>query len=224
MAQTEDEKRYRLAVVDDHPVIRDGLTLMLESDKRLQVHIFVNDGVELFLEEKLQQCDLVILDISMPGMNGIDAARRLISERPRLPVLIFTMHENFDFVHECIGLGVKGYVLKRDPPEILLNAIHNVLEGKLGITPAISPMMSTENSKHRYKELYGRLQAVLDKLTERERDVLTCVASELSGKQISKKLGIKINTVNKHRENIRAKLGADKFTDLILYVRSFHMR
>lgn len=219
----EETDVYKIAVADDHPVIRDGLALMLESDERLQIHLFVRDGADLFLEAKLSECDLVILDISMPGMNGILTARRLIKEYSDIPILVFTMHESMDFFQECIGLGVRGYVLKRDPPEVLLNAIKNIQEGKLGITPSISPMSFSEGLNSRNRDLYARLQDVFNLLTEREREVLGLMTNGLTSKQISKNMGVKLNTINKHRENIRAKLGHYNMSDLIFFVRSFNL-
>jgi DNA-binding NarL/FixJ family response regulator len=212
---------YRIAVVDDHPVIWDGLTLMLEAERNMRLHLKVKDGADLFFDPRLKECDIVILDITMPRMNGIDAAKRLRQEFPRIKVLIYTMHDSKNFFQQCIGLGVRGYILKRDPPETMVNALRNIAAGKLGISPSISPMLvNPESPDSKNRELFKKMQLVFNRLTDRERDVLGMLASGMTSKQIAEFLAVKVNTVNKHRENIRHKLGGYNINELIFFVKS----
>ena len=194
---------------------------MLEVENNLEVQLRARDGAELFLAPNLREIDLLILDISLPRLSGLDIARRLHEEFPRIAILVFTMYDSIDYFRELIGLGVKGYVLKRDPPETLVNAVKNIFAGKLGISPTISPMLlDSDITEFKHRELFDSMQMIFRGLTRREKEVLSMVAGGHSSREIARSLDVKMNTINKHRENIRTKLGSYSFSELIFYVRS----
>ncbi len=210
---TETRKAtYNIVLVDDHPILWDGLKLMLERNPRLRVVGTHRDGTALLRASELKQCDMVILDIGLPRMDGFSVLEKLNSDHPDVAVLIFTMHTNLEFFSKAIGMGVKGYVLKRDPPETLLTAVKNIMIGKMGISPSISPMLMDPEYDPEYDE-------ALKKLTARELEVLSLVASGMTSRDIARTLNVKKSTIDKHRENIRAKLGTNNLTELIYIAR-----
>ena len=187
-----------IILVEDHPLLWEGIVLLLEQDPRLKVTLRARDGMELFRSASLQHCDILILDISMPHMDGFHVIEKLNADFPEIDIIVLTMHTNQEFFSRCMGLGVKGYVLKRDPPHTLLNAVKNVLGGKIGISPSISPTLpETDDAEPEFDE-------ILNKLTAREREVLSLVAGGLKSRDIAHTLGVKKSTVDKHREHIRA--------------------
>ena len=148
----------------------------------------------------------------MPGMDGFNTLRKLSEEYPRIKTLVYTMHNNPDFFRRAIALGARGYVFKQDRPEVLLTAIRNIDAGRLGLTPALgaTPLESPEAPE--YEDL-------LNSLTAREIEVLSLVAAGMTSRDIARSLNVKKSTIDKHRENIRGKLGGAGLTELIYIAR-----
>jgi len=214
-------RTIKIAILDDQPVIWDGLTSILNSEKDLEVIVKARDPAELILNKQIKECEILILEIGLGKRNGYEAAVLFLKEFPRMNILVFTVHEEQEIFQKCIGMGVKGYVLKRDPPDTLRNAIRNILAGRMGISPAISPMLvRNEFADARDRDTLDELRETFDKLTQREKEILSLLAGGMTSKQIAEYLNVKVNTVNKHRENIRSKLDSIKLNDLIYYARS----
>ena len=209
----DKKKIYKVVVADDHPVIWNGIRLLVEEDARFQVLYCARDGAEVFGDVRIKECDILILDIGMPRMDGFSVLKKIRADYPEIKTLIFTMHTNLEFFRRCVGMGAQGFVLKNDPPETLKNALLNMIQGKMGISPSISPMKTGEEETDK---IYDE---TLRKLTPREREVLSLVASGLTSRDIARTLNVKKTTVDKHRENIRGKLGTVNFSDLLYLAR-----
>ena len=207
-----------LAIADDHPIVWDGITLLLENSGAARVLVRAQNGAELLKSPQLKKCDILILDITMPIMDGFEVIEHLKQRQPELHILVYTMHNNQEFFGKCMGLGVKGYVLKRDPPETLLNAIKNILAGKLGISPSISPMLIDQNQIVASDSDPSK-NTGFEALTSREIEVLSLVAAGHTSKSIARILDIKKPTADKHRENIRMKLGTNNIAEVIEIAR-----
>ena len=117
----------------------EGVTLLLEQDKRLKVIAAAADGTEIIRTDLIKKCDIMILDITLPLMDGFSVMEKVKRDYPKIDFLIFSMHANLEMFNHCMGLGAKGYILKRDTPVTLLHAVQNIIAGKLAISPSLSP-------------------------------------------------------------------------------------
>jgi len=205
----QQAKRVRLLVADDHALVAAGLKSMLEP--RFDVVAVVEDGRTLVRVAEEQKPDVVLLDISMPELNGIDAARQIGQLLPKTKVIFVTMYADPTFVREAFRAGAAGFVAKRSAPTELEQAIETVLKGKLYITPLVT------------KDFLGSVLTgdqsggMADKLTPRQREVLQLVAEGLSAKEIAEKLHITTKTVEFHKSGIMRALGVHTTLDLVKY-------
>lgn len=190
----------RLLLVDDHPLVRDGLRARLEATARFRVVAEAGDAGAALQAVVEHAPDLVLMDIGMRGVNGLEATRRLLAVRPELPVLILTMHEDPGYVAEAARAGARGYVLKDAPAEAIVAAIEAVLAGAGFQAPA------------------GLDRVAAVELSPREREIATLVARGLSNRQIAAQLSLSARTVETHRLNIMRKLDLDGAAALVRYV------
>jgi DNA-binding NarL/FixJ family response regulator len=202
----------RLLIADDHALVVEGLTRILESECELIGS--VEDGRELLSAAATLQPDLVLLDISMPLLNGIDAARQLLRVCPRAKVLIVTMHSDPDYVTEAFRAGASGYLLKRSAASELLTAIHEVMRGRYYLTPLL---------KHETLDaLLGGAESktLSSTLTQRQREVLQLVAEGRSVKEIAAILKVSAKTVEFHKAALMERLGIRTTAELTRYALS----
>jgi DNA-binding NarL/FixJ family response regulator len=198
----------RLLLADDHVVVRQGLRSILDRQADLQVVAEAGDGAEAVARGLDQDLDLAILDVSMPKLTGLQAARQLASHRPDLRVLMLSMHDNEQFVLEAVRAGAAGYVLKAAADTDLVEACRAVLRGGAFVHP------------HGAAELERLLQAgedVSGPLTPRESEVTKLIAEGHSGREIAAILAIAEKTVERHRTNILEKLGLEDRVALTRY-------
>ncbi len=211
MAQT------RILLVDDHAVVRGGLKMLLAADPELEIIGEAETGAQgVRLAGELRP-DVILMDISMPDMNGIEATRRIKSEHPEIAVLALTMHEDDQYFFEMLGAGASGYVPKRAAPNDLISAIHAVRGGGMFLFPTLARALVQDFLQRREHGGAGAAREGLDDLTEREREVLTLIAEGRSNQDIADALVISIKTVNRHRENIMAKLNLHTRVELVRY-------
>ncbi len=207
----------RILLVDDHAVVRAGLRMLLGADAELQIVGEAENGAQaLRLTDDLVP-DVVLMDISMPDMNGIEATRRIKADHPNIAVLALTMHEDDQYFFEMLGAGASGYVPKRAAPNDLISAIHAVQGGGVFLFPSVARALVQDylqRSTHAGPERSGRS---FDALTDREREVLILIAQGRSNQEIAEQLVISIKTVNRHRENIMAKLNLHSRVELVHY-------
>ncbi|HTT64823.1 MAG TPA: response regulator transcription factor [Bryobacteraceae bacterium] len=189
-------RRPTVILADDHTIVMEGLRKLLERD--FEIADTVSDGAELLASAGRLKPDVVLLDISMPRLNGIEAARQLKEDLPATKLIFLTMHADAVFVSGAFRAGAHGYVLKRCAAAELVEAIHEVLRGRTYVTPEISHDLPVER-------LRGAKSPAA--LTRREREVLQLVAEGKAAKEIAAILSISPKTVVFHKTNIMAKLG-----------------
>ncbi|HZT31399.1 MAG TPA: response regulator transcription factor [Bryobacteraceae bacterium] len=206
-------KPLSFLIADDHELVRRGLRTLLETQPNWIVAGEASDGREAVEQALRLKPDLVIMDITMPELNGLDATRQILKSLPQTQVLILTMHESEHVVREVLASGARGYVLKSDAGRDLIAAAEALSQRRTFFTNKVSDMV-----------LDGYLNRKLvdeaptgKRLTVREREVVQLVAEGKSSKQISHVLNISIKTVEAHRSNIMKKLGLGSVGDLVRY-------
>jgi two-component system response regulator NreC len=207
----------RILLVDDHAVVRGGLKMLLAADPEIEIVGEAETGREgLRLADELQP-DVVLMDISMPDMNGIDATRQIKAQHPEIAVLALTMHEDDQYFFEMLSAGASGYVPKRAAPNDLISAIHAVRGGGMFLFPSLARSLVQDYLQRREQPAGSSVPQGLEDLTEREREVLALIAEGRSNPEIADALVISIKTVNRHRENIMAKLNLHSRVELVRY-------
>jgi DNA-binding NarL/FixJ family response regulator len=204
----------RILLADDHAVVRDGVRALLEKQTDMAVVAEAADGREAAqLAEELLP-DVVVMDIGMPNLNGIDATRRILAAHPQIGVVILSMHQDESYVLRSLKAGAKGYLLKDSLRSDVLDAIRSVARGRSYLTRKVSRMMQEDY----IQEMEQRgLEDSYDLLTDREREVLQLAAEGKPNKEIAAALGIGLTTVETHRTHILQKLGLHSIPELILY-------
>ena len=194
-------QKLKVLIVDDHPVVRKGLQTCLARQDRIRVVGEASDGDQALRKARELSPDIVLMDISMPGMNGLAVTELLRKEVPKVKVLVLSMHNNREYIFRIIQAGAHGYVSKGAAPEELVRAIESVCEGEPFFSPevaraALSQFVSGAGKKEPFAQL-----------TQREREVLALIADGQSNKEIANQLGIGVRTIETHRERIMRKLG-----------------
>jgi len=198
----------RILLADDHAIVRDGLRSLLSSDG-LQVVAQATDGREAVRLAREHQPDLAILDVSMPMLNGIDAAREIGSASPKTQAILLTVHSEDQYVMEAVRAGIRGYVLKTQVTEDLMRAIREVAGGALYLSPSVSETV--------LRALRAKSHASADPLTPREREVLRLIADGKTTKQVAQLLGVSAKTADAHRTRLMAKLDIHETATLVRY-------
>lgn len=198
----------RVLLADDHALIREGLKALLEK-QGIQVVTEASDGQEAVRLGEKTQPDVAILDITMPLLNGVDAARELIKSTPKAKVILLTQHDEDQYVTEALRSGVKGYVLKSQAAEDLIHAIREVCKGSVYLSPSISRAVVDAYLSKTYISV--------DPLSTRERQVLQLVGEGKSTKDIALQLGISVKTAESHRARLMRKLDIHETASLVRY-------
>ncbi|MEW5960777.1 MAG: response regulator transcription factor, partial [Chloroflexota bacterium] len=204
----------KVLLVDDHVVVRQGLKALLTDEADIEVVGEANNGREALDRLAVLEPDVVLMDISMPGLNGIEATRQIKQRHPGVKVVILSMHANEEYVFQVLQAGAAGYVLKQSDSLEVLTAIRAALSGGSFLSPPIS--RTVINDYVRRAEARGQ-GSDLDLLTSREREVLQLLAEGLSNRDIAEELNISIKTVESHRSNIMNKLEVNSKAELIKY-------
>lgn len=210
---TMADKKIRLLLVDDHALVREGLRQMLESQPDMVVVGEASDGLESLEIARKQRPDIVLMDITMPGMSGIEATRAITSLGLGAKVLGVTVHENVEYFFRMLVAGASGYVLKGASSSELISALHSVYHGGVYLSSAITSHMALDYT--RYRNI--ALKAGTDGLTSREMEVLQQIAKGLTNQEAAEALNLSIYTVHSHRAKIMRKLGLDNRQQLINY-------
>jgi two-component system, NarL family, response regulator NreC len=198
----------RIVLADDHVLVRQGLKSLLERE-HFQVMAEASDGQDAVRLIESHHPDIAILDISMPTLNGIDAARGLSRTAPKTKVILLTQHEEEQYIHEALEAGVKGYVLKNQVANDLIQAIRQVCRGEFYLSPGISRAVM---------EAYrNKSERPADPLTVRERQVLQLIAEGKSTKDTASVLGISVKTAESHRMRLMQKLNIHETASLVRY-------
>ncbi|MEK6699760.1 MAG: response regulator transcription factor [Nitrospirota bacterium] len=208
-------KHYRIALADDHALLRQGLRKIIDEKAGLTVVGDVGDGLALLNLVKKAAPDMVILDISMPNLRGLEAAGEIKRAHPGVKVLILTMHKDVEFLNQAFCAGADGYLLKENADVDLFSAIERIRSGKRYVPPELSDEL-TENWARRFRKDQGP-SFDPGPLTAREREVLKMTAEGRTAKEIAELLFISSRTVEHHRANIMNKLNLKKATDIVKY-------
>jgi two-component system response regulator NreC len=198
----------RIVLADDHVLVRQGLKSLLEREN-FQVIAEASDGQEAVKLIETHHPDIAIMDISMPTLNGIDAARGLSRSAPKTKVILLTQHEEEQYIHEALEAGVKGYVLKNQVANDLIQAIRQVGRGEFYLSPGISRAVM--------EAFRNKSERPADPLTARERQVLQLIAEGKSTKDTASVLGISVKTAESHRMRLMQKLDIHETASLVRY-------
>ena len=203
----------RCIIVDDHTLFREGLRHVLESDPNLQVVGEASDAIHGIEEVRKLRPDIVLMDISMPGVSSFEAARQIEKESPGTRLIFLTMHEDEEYLLQCLEVGAFGYILKDAPPPKLIQAVRDVHQGRKYLSPQVLGKL-VDDFRSRSQ---GRRQTRGATLTPRERQVVKMIAEGNSVKQIAGILGLSIKTVEAHKFNLMRKLDIHNKAQLVTY-------
>ena len=204
----------RILIADDHTVVRDGLRAVLEQQPDLRVVAEACDGRECVRLAEEKSPDVVIMDIAMPNMNGMEATRRIVASNPRIGVVVLSMHQDESYVLGALKAGAKAYILKDSARTDVIDAVRATSRGESYLTRKISRMLQEDYVLDMQSRGVGDSY---DMLTDREREVLQLVAEGKANKEVAALLHISLTTVETHRAHILQKLGLHSVPELILY-------
>jgi DNA-binding NarL/FixJ family response regulator len=205
-------KLLRILIADDHTVVRAGLRALLESRAGWEVCAEASDGREAVEKAGKHKPDVAILDIGMPLLNGVEAARRIRKISSESEILILTMHESDDLVQQVVEAGARGYILKDEADRVLLSAVDAVRQHKPYFSTRVSLAAQASDGDSGDSSRPPR-----SRLTPREREILQLLAEGKSNKDVANLLGISVNTAEAHRANIMLKLDLHSLAELVVY-------
>jgi two-component system, NarL family, response regulator NreC len=206
--------RTRILLADDHTVIRAGIKLLLERQPEWRVVGEASDGREALNALEEVHPDVIVMDLAMPNLNGMEATRQILATHPDISVVVLSMHSDEAYVLRALKAGARGYVLKDSTETDLIAAVQAVRAAKSYFSPAVSRLLVEDYAR----QLHGRnLEDTYELLTNREREVLQLAAEGKSNKEIAGLLNLSVYTVETHRKNIMEKLNLHSVPELTLY-------
>ena len=204
-----------ILLAEDHAIVRQGLIALLKSDGSFSLVGEAKNGREAVSLALSLRPDVILMDIAMPVLNGLEATRQILAAQPAAKVIVLSAHSDDVYVEKMIEAGVAGFLEKQSSAEILTKAIHEVAKGRIFYSPAIARRLQANPSKPRGRD--GLLKASSTRLTSRETEVLQLVAEGSANKQVAAELGISIKTVEKHRQHLMDKLNIHDTAGLTRY-------
>lgn len=216
-----NDQPIRLFIADDHALFREGMRALLSATADIVCVGEAATGAEAVQQIGELQPDVVLMDIHMPGVNGIEATRRIKELAPETAVLALTMHEDEQYFFEMLKAGASGYIPKRAAPDDLVAAVRVVAQGNVFLYATLARFLMKDVGEPGAGDQSGAEAAgdagADDLLTAREREVLACIADGMTSREIAEKLVISVKTVERHRENIMAKLDIHNRVELVKY-------
>lgn len=207
-------ERIRVLVADDHTIVRSGVRLLLEAEPDIEVVGEALDGHEAITKAETLRPDVILMDIAMPGMDGLEATRHIKTHWPDIEVLVLTMHRTDDYFFEMLKAGASGYILKGAQTDELIHALKVVSRGEVFLYPSMTGRLVEEFLSQTEGGSHPDLS-----LSPRETEILILLADGYSNKEIAEKLVISPSTVHSHRSNLMAKLGLNTRHELVQYAR-----
>ena len=204
----------RILLADDHGVVRKGLRFLLTQDPEIEIAGEAEDGREAVRLAAELQPNIVIMDIAMPQLNGLDAAQQITKANPRAAVIMLSMYSDEEFLIRALSAGAKGYLLKDSAEADVLRAVHAVAQGRTYFTPSIAHTLLEDYMRRLQQE---GVQDRYDLLTDREREILQLLAEGRSNKDVATLLNLSIHTVDTHRTNFMQKLGLHNTAEIVIY-------
>jgi len=206
--------KIRLMLVDDHEIVRAGLRMLLSTQDDIEIVAEVDTGRGAIERAKELKPDIILMDINLPDLDGIEATRQIKRVLPSTAILALTMHESDEYFFKMMQAGASGYVPKKAAPNELVNAIRTIREGNVFLYPSLAKALVRD---YMGRAAQGEDRASLDGLTDREQEVLRWIADGSTNQEIADKLTISVKTVERHRANIMAKLNLHSRTELVKY-------
>ncbi len=206
--------KIKLVLADDHAVVRSGLRMLLQAQPDMEIVGEADSGAQALAQVQLLHPDIILMDIQMPGMNGIEATRQIKEVCGETAVLALTMHEDDQYFFEMLQAGASGYVPKRAAPDELVHAIRTVSRGEVFLYPSLATRLV---QSYLGGDAGSDSEALVSDLTPREQEVLVHIAEGQTNPEIADKLVISVKTVDRHRENIMRKLNLHSRIDLVKY-------
>lgn len=203
-------KMTKILIADDHQLFNDGMKMMLSAEDNLQIVGQVFSGKDVLDAVHRMQPNVVLMDINMPHLNGLEAAEKLLKNYPAVRIIMLTMYSDRKFVEDCQRMGVPGYILKNSGVDEVLTAIETVLAGKRYYDPKLTK--STTHHQHADDSFQKQFQ-----LTKREIEIISLVGQSFTNDEMAEKLFLSVATVKTHRNNINLKLGINKPADLVKF-------
>jgi DNA-binding NarL/FixJ family response regulator len=207
----------RMLVADDHEVVRKGLCTLLQEQPGWVVAAQARDGREAVDKAKQIKPDIIVMDISMPGLNGLEATRQIAKSLPQVKVLILTMHESDSLIREVLEAGARGYLLKVDAGADLIKAVDALRRNQTFFTSKVSEMVLDGYLKKPAKHDDGNNASIANRLTARQREILQLLAEGKSSKEVAVALGLSVKTAETHRANIMSRLHCHSVSELVRY-------
>ncbi len=207
-------KQLQVMLADDHAVLRAGLKLVVDREPDMKVVAEAVDGREAVDLAPDSGADVLVMDVAMPGLNGIEAARQILAKKPALAVVILSMHIDESYVLRSLRAGAKGYLLKESAETDVISAIRAVALGKSFFSPKVTKLLQEEYVQRLQQE--GKDDSY-EALTPREREILQMIAEGQANKDVANKLNLSLYTVETHRGNILQKLGLRSAAEVVLY-------
>ena len=207
-------KKIRILVVDDHGIVRRGISLQLMQVEHFQLVGEANDGREAVSAAETLKPDVVIMDITMPNLNGIDAAAQILKRAPQVGVILLSMHSDESYLARSLAAGAKGYLAKDTADVDIVRAVETVAQGKPYFSAAISRFLVEDYMRQMQQR---GLTDSYDLLTEREKETLQLLAEGKSNKEVANILSVGVSTAETHRANIMTKLGLHSTAEIVLY-------
>ena len=207
-------KKIRLLVADDHKIFRQGIKMLLEEESDLQVVGEASDGRDAVKKATELKPDVILMDIAMANLNGLEATRQIKKQLPSAKVIMVTMHKNEEYVLQSFQAGASGFILKEGAVEELVSAIRSINSDKSFLSPSIS---KTLIDAYMRKMETGKTETPFDLLTDREREVLQLIAEGYTNREVAKSLFISVKTVEAHRAHIMQKLNIHDIAKLVKY-------
>lgn len=206
--------KVRILLADDHTIVRKGLRMLLESHEGFQVVAEAANGLDAVDLTERHRPDVVVMDVAMPVLNGIEAARQIAAKDLGTEIVFLSMHSDESYVLKALKSGARGYLLKDSAEHDLIHAVTTVHEGKAFFSPAISKMLVEDYVRQMREQ---KVEDSYDLLTGRERQVLQLLAEGRSNKEAANLLDLSLHTVETHRGNIMQKLNLHSGAEIILY-------
>lgn len=203
-------KKARILIVDDHPIVRHGIVQLLNRQSDMEVAAEADDADAALRCLREQHFDLMVCDISMPGLSGLDLIRRVQTLKDAPPVLVLSMHEESVYAERALAAGARGFVMKQEAPDKLVNAVRKLMAGGIYLSSQMEERMLLSLVKGRP----ATPEPSLSVLTEREFEVLQMIAQGLTSAQIAERINRSIKSVEAYRTSLRGKLGAKSTVDL----------
>lgn len=201
---------HTVLVVDDHPLFRKGVHSILQGSPDFVVCGDAGDGKEALARMRADHPSVIILDISLPGYNGLELIKMMRAERPDVPIVILTVHSETVYAVRALKAGARGYILKGEPGQEIIAALHRVMRGELHLSAKIQHQILQQAAQ----ALDASQEQLVDRLTRREREIFELIGEKLTPTQIAERLGLSIKTIDTHRLHIKEKLFCESIAEI----------